>query len=35
MAGVTTIQENIEKQYTEEEEVYVDNNAEPSYYGIS
>ena len=31
MAGVRTIQENIiEKQYTEEEGVYVENNAEPS-----
>ena len=31
MAGVTTIQENIiEKHYTEEERVYVENNAEPS-----
>ena len=36
LAGVTTIQENIiEKHYTEEEGVYVENNAEPSCYGIS
>ena len=31
MAGVTSIQENIiEKHYTEEEGIYVENNAEPS-----
>ena len=31
MAGVTSIHENIiEKHYTEEERVYVENNAEPS-----
>ena len=36
MAGVRTIQENIiKKQYTKEEGVYVENNAEPSCYGIS
>ena len=36
MAGVTTIQENIiEKHKAEEEGVYVENNAEPSCYGIS
>ena len=31
MVGVTAIQENIiEKHYTEEEGIYVENNAEPS-----
>ena len=36
MAGVTTIQENIIiKHYTEEERVYVENNAEPSLKTIS
>ena len=31
MAGVTSIKENsIEKHYTEEEGIYVENNAEPS-----